>query len=259
VRKISEIARKLTKKKHSDYKIAKEEPRQIPKSVEEVKIVESLEGRFDPSLTKRLNILILVTAIQSHHLLEEPWEQFEKVLSGAGLSGSQQRLLLLFADETLILEEVIRTSQKLIQAKEQFKETKRALNEAIKTLKGLIQEQQTKSVRFGEDRIDELQLKNDQIQLRILEERSHQLPIVSGDPLLDESQALIDLERLKIAADPHLYVDFTEDPQRIRIEYECFMEVSGSLIQFEFRKELWIDKKERDFDLVEVQYFLNRA
>lgn len=263
-RKISAIARKLTKKKQRDLSIPREEPRQVLKSLEDVKVVERVEmsgdeGRFDPSLTERLNILILVSATQIHHLLKEPWGQFEQALSEAGLSGSQQKLFLHFADERLILDEVMMTSEKLIRAKEQFKETKKMLNEAIKAYKSSIHDQLSKSVRFGEGRSDEFQVKKDQMQLRVLEERSNQLPIVSGDPLLDESRALIDLKRLKIAEDPHLYVDIMDDPQRIHIEYECFLEVSGSISQFEFRKEVWIDKKEGAAHLVEVQYFLNRA
>lgn len=260
----SDFAKKVLRKHGHD---AISEPvitRPAKKSLEDVKIGTLLQVKVadvvvDPSLTERLDLLILVNAGDVRDLREKSWSEFQESADSAGVRDPHQAVLLHLVNEKIVVKEAVLASQKMIEAKSQFKLTKRDMKAGMEILKGDIAALKVKVSRGEGTQQDALQIKNLQARLHILEEQIWRLPIVEGDFLDDEKDNHITEDRLNVVESPNVFVDLVEDPHRIKVEYTCFLKVRDSQREFEFRKEFWMNRDERTVYAVDVQYFLNKA
>lgn len=260
----SDFAKKLLRK-HAHEPIPAPIPiRTAKKSLEDVKVGSLLQVRVadvvvDPSLTERLDLLILVKSGDTRYLKEQSWSEFQNSADAAGVSDPHQAVLLHLVNEAIVVKEAVLASQKMVEAQLQFKLTKRDMKAGMEMLKGDIAALHIKVTRGEGTPQDTLQIKNLEARLHILEEQNRTLPIVGGDLLDDESGNHITADRLNVIDSPDVFVDLVEDPHRIKIEYTCFLKVQGSRREFEFRKEFWINRDKRTVYAIDVQYFLNYA
>lgn len=260
----SDFAKKLLRKHGHDAIPDPIPPRPDKKSLENAKVGTLLQVRVadvvvDPSLTERLDLLILVKSGDTRYLKEQSWSAFQSSADTAGVSDPHQEVLLHLVNETIVVKEAVLASQKMLEAKLQFKLTKRDMKAGMEILKGDIAKLHVKITKGEGTPQDALQIKNFEARLHILEEQNRTLPIVDDVLLVDEGGNNITADRLNVVNSPHVFVDLVEDSHRIKIEYACFLEVQGSRKQFEFRKEFWLNRDVRSVYAVDVQYFLNNA
>lgn len=256
----SELAKKLSRKKAPPVEVV---PRPLLKSIEDEKIgvqlvIHVADIIVDPSLPERLDLLIDRTH-NVEYIINQSWKEFQSLATEAGLSEVEQDVLLHLLNETFVVKEIVSASHKIIEAKKLFKKAKNNTNAAIDQLKKEIAGLHNKIQRGQGLHEDASELKNSEMRLHILQEQNRTMAIVSGDPLLDEEQREIEADRLKVVDSPRVYVDLDENPQQIKVSYECFLEVSESLRQFEFRKEFWLSRNEFNTYHIDVQYVLINA
>lgn len=186
--------------------------------------------------------IVVTDAIRDSMSMDE--EQLEKFRLGAleiGFPPHVQKLLLNFADESVVKSEACEKSGEIFRSK-------RRLKKEIKMCK-----QQIHAAS------DEKVIDIEQHRLKQAREELEHIKSMSGEPFSqfhgEEAQA----EHLKLIENPQLSIDPIMSPGDILVVYQCVLSVKGSDQRFLFRKEGSIHPGELDLYILEAQSSLKRT